>query len=533
MNTLAPIVLFVYNRPWHTEQTVTALLKNELADASDLIVYSDAPKNEAAAGKVEEVRRFVKSIRGFRSVTIIERERNWGLADSIIDGVTTAVNKYGRVIVLEDDLVTSTYFLTFMNRALEKYEGFDNVFSITGYSFTEGLKRIDDSYFLKLTSSWGWGTWENKWKHFSRDSEALRRFIDEKNHADFNYGNSYDYVSMAKNQLDGKIDSWAIFWHFSVSCKEGLTLYPAKRLVQNIGFDSSGVHCGTHSGEAPLNPFLPELTDDVQEKANIRDEVRKILKGVHSSFGSKVRERVKCFLKARLSMNQKTALHTLYAKLRLLFLKKKIGPGSFVDKTVHVTGWEHIRIGSNTLVGEYSWLNVNGRIKGEDHIIIGDNCYIGGRSILSSARKLTIRDFLMTGHDCKFLGSDHVYSDPLFPYVSTGATFDTNMYLGVNVWLGASVILLGNIKIGHGSVIGAGSVVTKSIPPFSIAVGNPCKVIRRFDFLAKKWVRLEDFDSTKENLMPDEETYLATLKASAPALKMPLFAATSAKGDLP
>ena len=117
---LAPIVLFVYNRPWHTEQTVTALLKNELADSSALIIYSDAPKNEAAAGKVEEVRRFVKGIRGFKSVSIIEREKNWGLADSIIDGVTSVVNKYGRVIVLEDDIVASPFFLRFMNDGLRK-----------------------------------------------------------------------------------------------------------------------------------------------------------------------------------------------------------------------------------------------------------------------------------------------------------------------------------------------------------------------------------------------------------------------------
>jgi GT2 family glycosyltransferase len=118
MKKQAPIALFVYNRPWHTRQTVEALKKNELASESELFIYSDAPKNGKAKEKVKEVREYIKTIDGFKKVTIIERENNWGLADSIIDGVTKIVNEYGKIIVLEDDLVTSPYFLKFMNEAL-------------------------------------------------------------------------------------------------------------------------------------------------------------------------------------------------------------------------------------------------------------------------------------------------------------------------------------------------------------------------------------------------------------------------------
>ena len=118
LDDLAPIVLFVYNRPDHTRQTVEALQKNELAIDSELFIYSDATKNENAEQKVNEVREYIKNINGFKKVTIVEREKNWGLANSIIDGVTKIVNEYGKIIVLEDDLVTSPYFLKFMNWAL-------------------------------------------------------------------------------------------------------------------------------------------------------------------------------------------------------------------------------------------------------------------------------------------------------------------------------------------------------------------------------------------------------------------------------
>ena len=177
---LAPIVLFVYNRPDHTRQTVEALQKNELAIDSELFIYSDAAKNENAEQKVNEVREYIKSIDGFKKITIIEREKNWGLANSIIDGVTKIVNEYGKIIVLEDDLVTSPYFLKFMNGALEIYKDEEKVYSITGYSFSDDISLIDTTYFLSITSSWSWATWEHKWQYFKRDKQALQKYIDNK-----------------------------------------------------------------------------------------------------------------------------------------------------------------------------------------------------------------------------------------------------------------------------------------------------------------------------------------------------------------
>ncbi len=233
-----------------------------------------------------------------------------------------------------------------------------------------------------------------------------------------------------------------------------------------------------------------------------------------------------------LTAKQLNQLSILFSKLKLLFYKKKIGQNTYIDKTVNVFGWSYVKIGSNTLIGEQTWLNVNGRIKNHKHIQIGNYCYLGRRNLLASSKQLIIGDYVMTNNDCKFLGSNHVYSNPLEPYIATGTMNDDVLKIGVNVWIGAGAIVLGAVTIGHGSIIGAGSVVTKNIPPFSIAVGNPCKVIKRFNFKTNQWDRIEDFDKTLETLMPNEEDYLKILKENKPNISMPLMAATSRYGDL-
>ena len=118
----APVALFVCRRPQHTRRAVEALRANAEAPETDLIVFSDAAREAAASPQVEEVRQFVRTISGFRTVSVIERERNFGLAASIIDGVTRLCREHGRVVVVEDDLVVSRHFLHYMNRALETWK---------------------------------------------------------------------------------------------------------------------------------------------------------------------------------------------------------------------------------------------------------------------------------------------------------------------------------------------------------------------------------------------------------------------------
>ena len=242
---LAPIILFVYNRPWHTQQTIEALQKNKLAKESELFIYSDAPKNEEAEERVTEVRKYIRSIDGFKKITIIERKKNWGLANSIIDGVTKIVNKYEKIIVLEDDLVTSPYFLKFMNEALEFYKNEKKVWHISGY--TPPLKGINQHFFIKPTSCWGWATWANKWIHFKKDTEFFLNKFDKQKIKDFNLNNTYNYHSHILFNHENKINTWAIFWYATSYFNNGLSLHPQKSFVQNIGFDSSGTHCENSS----------------------------------------------------------------------------------------------------------------------------------------------------------------------------------------------------------------------------------------------------------------------------------------------
>ena len=139
------------------------------------------------------------------------------------------------------------------------------------------------------------------------------------------------------------------------------------------------------------------------------------------------------FLKKNLSSKQKQFLSILLSKLKLLFYKKKIGKNTYIDKTVNVFGWGYISIGSNTLIGEHSWLNVNKRVENFEHIKIGNYCYIGRRNLLSSSKELIIGDYVMTNNECKFLGSNHIYNDPLSPYIATGTTDEDVLKIGVRL----------------------------------------------------------------------------------------------------
>jgi GT2 family glycosyltransferase len=254
MSRNAPIALFVYNRPLHTRQTVEALRKNELASESDLVIFSDGPKRPEAAAAVGEVREYIRTISGFRSVSIIERDRNWGLANSVIDGVTRLCTEYGRVIVLEDDLIVARYFLEYMNTALERYQHDEKVMQVSGYMFPINAAVQTDAIFLPITTSWGWATWQRAWQYFdplATGHAALEGDVDMRHK--FNLDGGYDYFGMLKQQLQGKIDSWAIRWYLSVWMRGGLTLFPRETLVENIGLDGSGTHGAAAHLISPLS----------------------------------------------------------------------------------------------------------------------------------------------------------------------------------------------------------------------------------------------------------------------------------------
>ncbi len=246
--SLAPIVLFVYNRPWHTEQTLNALMQNELASESVLYIYADGPKENSSKEelqKIEDTRQIIRKQTYCKETFIIESTTNKGLSNSVIDGVTTIVNKYGKIIVLEDDLVTATGFLKFMNTALKRYENEEKVMQIAGYFFPiKKIKKRNTSFFLPMATSWGWGTWKRAWHRFDPIATGYQEL---KNHPalakKFDLNDSYPYSKMLFQQMEKHIiDSWAIRWWWIMFRENGITLFPDCSLINNIGYDSEGTH---------------------------------------------------------------------------------------------------------------------------------------------------------------------------------------------------------------------------------------------------------------------------------------------------
>lgn len=247
---LAPIALFAYARPDHLRRTVEALKANTLASDSDLIVFSDAARTPDQEVGVAAVRAYLTNLEGFRSVCIHHRPLNYGLAKSIIDGVTAVLEQFERIIVLEDDMVTSPYFLDYMNDALDRYVNDDRVISIHGYVYP--LKRpMPEAFFLPGADCWGWGTWRRGWLLFNPDGQALLDALQDRGLVrEFDFNGAYPYSTMLKDQIAGKNDSWAIRWYASAFLAGKMTLYPNRSLIQNIGHDASGTHCGEDNGYA-------------------------------------------------------------------------------------------------------------------------------------------------------------------------------------------------------------------------------------------------------------------------------------------
>ncbi|MDB4805034.1 glycosyltransferase family 2 protein [bacterium] len=236
--------MFVYSRPLHTRQTVEALQKNELAKESDLLIFSDAPKHPEAIAAVQAVREYIKTVGGFKSVSIVERDENLGLADSIIDGVTRLCNEYGRVIVMEDDLVTSPFFLRYINDTLDTYADDERVASVHGYWYPVD-RQMSETFFLRGASCWGWATWSRAWQLFEPDGRKLLADLQrQKLTRVFDLDGAIAYTQMLKDQIAVKNNSWAIRWHAATFLANRMQLSPGVSLVRNVGFDGSGIHSG-------------------------------------------------------------------------------------------------------------------------------------------------------------------------------------------------------------------------------------------------------------------------------------------------
>lgn len=248
----SPVAIFCYRRPMHLERTIRGLMECPEFSRSNIFVFCDGPRGDDESAAVEATRALAKKLLGDRAEYVFS-ERNRGLAASIISGVSAVLERFETVVVVEDDLVVSPYFLEFMNDGLRLYADDERVASVHGYVYPVS-SGFPETFFLRGANCWGWGTWHRAWRHFQADGRVLAKELRKRGLVrTFNLENSYPYYRMLLNQAAGRNNSWAIRWHASAYLKNMLTLYPGRTLVENIGMDGSGDHCKQSIPTLPLS----------------------------------------------------------------------------------------------------------------------------------------------------------------------------------------------------------------------------------------------------------------------------------------
>lgn len=510
---LAPIILFVYNRLDHTRQTVEALQKNELVSESTLYVFADGAKDNATneqRQKVQDVRDYIHTISGFKEIVIEESSKNKGLANAVIAGVTKVINQYGKVIVLEDDIETSVGFLKYMNDALSLYEEEPQVMHVSGYMYPND-KKLPDTFFYQAASCWGWATWKRSWEKFSPNAKYLFEELKKNSLIEtLNINTIHDFEGQLNANIDGGMKTWFIKWHASVVLNHGYCLYPRQSLVNNIGFDNSGEHCG----EAPefYNKYLERYIQVERQPLEFNEIVVQYLKNFYSenrsldnctkkkiliiknmqNIGKKIKNRIK-----------RKAIRIFDKKVRKSLLRSF--PGAQVLKNWDAVGFissserdngigAHVQLYgpyhiSNSLIGDYTYIAMNPYMS---QTTVGKFCSIGPNLICGWGIHPT----------------ESISSHPMFfsTLKQNGMTLSAEdkfeerkpITIGNDVFIGANVTILDGVTIGDGAVIGAGAVVSKDIPPYAVAVGCPIRVIRyRFEEETRRKlheIRWWDFD---------------------------------------
>jgi hypothetical protein len=275
----APIALFAYRRPRHLERVIDALRSNPEAEDTDFYIFCDGAKNASESEDVKEVRRIISRFGDRANRTVILRERNYGLAENITQGVSHVLKQSPSVIVVEDDIEVSPFFLRFMNEALAHYSSEARVGSISGYCYPVAWKG-PETYFIRGADCWGWATWHDRWRFYNPDGKELLRELRDRNLlADFDLGGT-EFTKMLEDQIAGKNDSWAIRWYASCFLKDLLILYPCEALAHNIGLDDSGTHCASRDEVLSISLTSRPITVggiQIKESGSARRALRELL----------------------------------------------------------------------------------------------------------------------------------------------------------------------------------------------------------------------------------------------------------------
>ena len=252
---LAPVVTFAYNRPEHLQRTLSQLSENTLAAQSKLFVICDGAKEGATRehrAKVEAAQLVAKDTTWPGELNVVVSPQNKGLAKNVLTGVSSVLEEHESVIVLEDDLLVGKYFLEFMNESLRRYESHESVMQISGFTFPIGMPKRNESFFMPVTNTIGWGTWRRVWQKLDANASGCDTVLDSaaENHR-FNLEGTYDYAAILKRQIaqESSNDSWGILFWWHVFSNRGLVLYPNYSLIQHKDDNSLGVH---KSGLQPL-----------------------------------------------------------------------------------------------------------------------------------------------------------------------------------------------------------------------------------------------------------------------------------------
>ena len=253
----APVALFAFRRPDHLAKVVAGLLANSEAAQTQLWVFCDGAKGAADVDGVAAVRRFARAIKGFAGLTVVERSENFGLARSIREGVSQLCASDGRVVVLEDDVVPTPFFLAYVNAGLERYADDARVISIGCYTY-DGGRDLPPTFFLNIPDCWGWAVWARSWAQFEPDGTKLLAALTARGRLrSFDFDGAYPYTKMLKDQIAGGNASWAILWYAHAALTGQLTIYPHRSVTSNIGQDGSG----THGGKLEAGPLILRLAD--------------------------------------------------------------------------------------------------------------------------------------------------------------------------------------------------------------------------------------------------------------------------------
>lgn len=295
MSHLAPVALFCFNRPNHLKKTLINLKKNYLSKQSKIYVFSDGAKNKDDYHKVKMVRELIKNFDGFGDKQIILRNKNYGLAKNIVNGIDYVLKKENKIIVLEDDLITSKFFLEYMNLNLNNYEKNNKVASIHGYIYPVEKKNLPNYFFIRGADCWGWATWKRAWRKYEKNPKTLLSRLKKTNQVkEFNFNNSKDYFKMLEKNLYSNNKSWAIQWYASAFLENMFTLYPKYTYVKNIGLDGSGKNTrikyslNSKFGKNFKSSKINSVKDNIVARRKFEDFFRFNEKNILSKIYSKI-----------------------------------------------------------------------------------------------------------------------------------------------------------------------------------------------------------------------------------------------------